>query len=59
MLCVYVFSLGIVLTSGHGKNFFIGNVSVEEGKDFQIINHLPVSVCKSSQPCGFSVYRPT
>ncbi|XP_073670877.1 voltage-dependent calcium channel subunit alpha-2/delta-4 isoform X2 [Paramisgurnus dabryanus] len=25
------FSLGIVLTKGHGKNVFIGNVSVEEG----------------------------
>ncbi|XP_073803266.1 voltage-dependent calcium channel subunit alpha-2/delta-4 isoform X2 [Danio rerio] len=25
------FSLGIVLTNGHGKNVFIGNVSVEEG----------------------------
>ncbi|RXN17826.1 voltage-dependent calcium channel subunit alpha-2 delta-4 [Labeo rohita] len=25
------FSLGIVLTKGHGKNAFIGNVSVEEG----------------------------
>lgn len=37
ILCVYVFSLGIVLTNGHGKNAFIGNVSVEEGKDFQII----------------------
>ncbi|KAK9976023.1 hypothetical protein ABG768_021248 [Culter alburnus] len=25
------FSLGIVLTKGHGKNVFIGNVSIEEG----------------------------
>uniref|UniRef100_A0A673H7M6 Calcium channel, voltage-dependent, alpha 2/delta subunit 4a n=1 Tax=Sinocyclocheilus rhinocerous TaxID=307959 RepID=A0A673H7M6_9TELE len=30
-LCVFVISLGIVLIKGHGKNVFIGNVSVEEG----------------------------
>uniref|UniRef100_A0A8C1QHT7 Calcium voltage-gated channel auxiliary subunit alpha2delta 4 n=1 Tax=Cyprinus carpio TaxID=7962 RepID=A0A8C1QHT7_CYPCA len=39
------FSLGIVLTKGHGKNVFIGNVSVEEGKDFQI------SICKIQIIC--------
>lgn len=29
---IFFFSLGIVLTQGHGEYIFKGNVSVEEGK---------------------------
>ncbi len=53
LYCVFVISLGIVLTKGHGKNVFIGNVSVEEGKDIQI------STCKIKIICMplFTAFR--
>ena len=41
----FFFSLGVALSRGHGKFFFRGNVTVEEGKKFSLY-----SLCFSDFP---------
>lgn len=36
MLFSACFSLGVALSKGHGKFFFRGNVTVEEGREFSL-----------------------
>lgn len=33
---LFFFSLGVALSRGHGKFFFRGNVTVEEGRKFSL-----------------------
>lgn len=44
---IIIFSLGVALSKGHGKFFFRGNVTVEEGRKSSLILYafvVPVSV---------------